>query len=341
MEVRIEETSQKMVQFMVVRWFYRLRFKRSLVLGLVLFAVSAPELQAQQKNLKKPPAKTTLKKRGQQKADQKKTGQQKIAAQKALIQTDGAAVYLKPDFDSKLVGYLPAGMQVIASQKLFKGSGGFGLFYKVRAANKMVGYVADTDVIPQLAKGKKGVKENPEFKDIKEKQENPNREPVYFTRFIGGGVGFLGLGEQFEGRTLRSNELLAQFKMVGPGTLGVGLPLDFSFGLGPRVPSYYRQFARGVGGGYFLHSELLLQLPFIESDQQVLGYGLGAMVNYSAFKVTVSDTTIDSQEVRLGAVAGVHYIRRFGRYAVRWDSKYYYERTQYLGHFASFLIEYP
>lgn len=265
----------------------------------------------------------------------------KVAAQRAIVQTEGAAVYQLPDFDSKMLGYVPQGVAVIASQKLYKGRGGFGLFYKVRTSEKIIGYMADTDLIPALSKTKKGSKENPEFQDLKEKQLNPDREPAYFTRFIGGGLGLLQLSEKFEGRVLSSNEMVVNFKMVGPGTLGIGLPLDFNFSLGPRVPEYYQQFARGVGGGFFLHSDLLLVLPFIESEKQVLGYGLGMMLNYSAFKVTVSDTPVDSQELRIGGAASLNYTRRFGRFAVRFDSKYFYERTAYFGHFLSFLIEYP
>lgn len=259
------------------------------------------------------------------------------------MEVDGAAIYSKPSFDAPVINYLKAGTKLLATVQRVKGIGGFGLFYKVKTTGGEVGYVADTDLItefnPRNTK-KKPVKKNPVYEEVKEAQENPHQEPVYFTRYIGGGVGYLGFTEKFSGKEFSSNVMMFNFKMSGPGTLFDGPPLDFNFSFSPSAPDYYEKFSRGPAGGFFIFTDLLLNLPLIELNKGLVFYGVGIMTVYTQFKPVVSTTTFDSQEIRMGAAVSLGYAHRFGKYALRWDSKYYFEKTDYFGHWLSFQLEY-
>ncbi len=265
--------------------------------------------------------------------------------QKAIAGLDGASVYKAADFDSPVIEYLKPGTKITATIARARGVGGLGLFYKVKTHTGKIGYVTDIEIVPEFQSGgaKKRVaekKKNPVFEEATEQQANPDREPVYYTRYIGGGAGLLNFTEKFQGQKFSSSVTMFAFKMSGPGTLFDGPPLDFNFSFSPSAPSYYEKFGRGPASGFFMFSDLVLNLPLMEFKKGIVFYGLGLMATYTRFKPTVSDTTFDSQELRIGAAASLGYSHRFGKYAVRWDSKYYYEATAYLGHWLSFQVEY-
>lgn len=270
----------------------------------------------------------------------------KIPSQKAFIEVDGAALYSKPTFDAPVLDYLRAGTQVIATLKPRKGYGDFGLFFGVKTRDGKIGYMADTDLVPEynLKKSKrKPVAKNPVFEEAKDAKENPNREPLYFTRYIGGGLGMLGFTEKFAGVGEKSSQVtMFALKMTGPGTLFDGPPLDFNFAFSLGSPKYYEDFSNGPAGGFFLFTDLLLNSPLFEipSGHGMVFYGLGAMATYTRFKPTIGSSSIDSEELRIGAALSIGYAHRWGKYSVRWDSKYYYEVTDYLGHWLSFQVEY-
>ena len=79
----------------------------------------------------------------------------------------------------------------------YEGIGGFGAFFKIRLAKKKYGYVADTDVAPKFSPQKVGqnvkVKENPVFEQVEDMKKGRQKEPVYFTRYLGVAVGSGGL----------------------------------------------------------------------------------------------------------------------------------------------------
>ncbi len=311
--------------------------ERGFFLFLALFVVPfRPALAATDSE----PRQTTLQ---QQRQGQQLGKNSTDKSQEAIVETDGAAMYERPDFDSPVLDYLGRGTKLRSARKLSKGIGGFGLFFRVKTPAGVFGYVADTDLIPEFsskATAQKKTAKNPEFAQVKDEQESAGREPLYFTRFIGAQVGYLGFSEKFSGKVYQSNSLLVGFKMTGPGTLFDGPPLDFHLSVAPTAPEYYERFARKPASGYFVFSDTLFVLPFLETDKFLLSYGLGFMLTYTRFRVLVSQTEFDSEEVRVGGVAGVSGTYRIGKIAGKWDTRYYYEKTSYFGHWLSLLFEY-
>ena len=264
-----------------------------------------------------------------------------------MVVTDGSAVYSKPDFDSPVQDYLGYQTVVVVSKKPYMGSGGMGLFHRIKYAGK-TGFIADTDVrvsrkeTERLSKDEK--RKNPS-KAFDEEESFRGKGPVYLTRFVGGALSMVHFTERFSGRKLGSDMLLYGLRMTGPGTLFDGPPLDFNFLFSLQKPGYYSKFA-GSPSGFMLFGDVMAMFPLVNGDKFLLSYGMGLMWVYTRYTVPVREAitgelaNFDSQEFRMGADFSLGAARRFGRYQLRGDIKYYVEKTSYPGYTLSFQMEY-
>lgn len=266
---------------------------------------------------------------------------------KAFVVTDGAAVYQAPDFDSTVLDYLRFQASIMASKRAYEGVGGLGLFHKVQYKGR-TGFVTDTDIrVAKLVRDREQENDartrpanNPSKAWEKEEEENLGKAPLYFTRFLGGAVSMVKFAEKFSGRRLEDDMLMYGLRMTGPGTLFDGPPLDFNFWFSLQKPGYYNNFASGEPTGFLFFGDVSAQLPLLDVRNTLITYGLGLMWVYTRYQVPVRNLTFDSQEFRLGLDAGLGVGQRFGKYMLRADAKYYYEKTQYLGFILSFQTEY-
>lgn len=265
----------------------------------------------------------------------------KAKAQIAIVQVEGAAVYKFPNFDAPVIEYLRAGSKVIATLTPRQGIGGFGAFYRVRLKNKTLGWMTDVDLLPQYKKSdrpSKEVEQNPEYKKIEKKAKDSQREPIYFSKFVGGHVGLVQFTEKFDGRELSSDSILFGVRAIGPGLLFDGPPFDFSFSFSLEAPDHYKEFANGPATGFFMMADMLMPFPIIDGTNGMLTLGLGPMVTYTNFQLRIRTSAFDSQELRLGLVSSLAYMQRFGTFAMRFEGRYYFEKTEYFGGFLSFLF---
>lgn len=254
--------------------------------------------------------------------------------------TDGAAVYEKPDFDSKVLEYLADQTKIHISKKPTAGIGGMGIFHLIRFDGKRVGYVPDTD-IRALKRSEVGQKKKPIAKTWeKEEQENLGDAPLYFRRYLGGAIAMVDFTEKFSGRKLHDNMTMYGLRMMGPGTLFDGPPLDFNFWFSVDKPGYYDKFSSGSANGFLLFGDVNFMLPLYDGKTTLISYGLGLMWVYTSYRIPVNGVTFDSQEFRIGfdLTAGVG--KKIGKFMLRGDAKYYYEKTQYLGYLLSLMGDY-
>lgn len=274
----------------------------------------------------------------------------RLKAQKAVVATEGAAVYSEPDFDSRPLTFLSQGKKVTISQKTYPGRSGIGIFHRIRYTKKALGYIADIDVVPEFKKGAKGKKrdKNPEFKESEnlqskrdpeeeqdDEEESNSNEPIYFRKWIGGSIGTLDFGEKFQGETLRSSSTVLGFKLTGPDLI-LSPPLDFNLYLGWGIPSYYEKIGVKDGSGLFIVSDLLLPIPLLEWGRMMLTVGLGPMLSYTRFNLKIRNSSIDSHEVRIGLVLGSSLSFQVHRnWLLRVEPKYYWEKTKYWGFLGS------
>ena len=64
------------------------------------------------------------------------------------------------------------------------------------------------------------------------------------------------------------------------------------------------------------------------------------MFTYTSFKVPINGKTVDQSDKRFGLALDLGGAYRFSRYAARFDVKYYYEKTSYLGYWAGIQMQY-
>jgi hypothetical protein len=281
--------------------------------------------------------------------------QKKSPGLQAVVVSDGAAVYEKPDFDSKVIDFVPFQTPVVISRKSYAGTEGLGLFHKVRVRGK-IGYIPDTDIrVGEKEREREKVKEKekpepakvkaaePKPKSMafdKDEDDAPGRAPIYLSRYLGAAVSRVKFTEKFSGHKLSDQIVMYGLRMTGPGTLFDGPPLDVNILFSLDEPSYYDIFSSGAHG-FMLFGDIMALFPLVNLDNWVVSYGFGLMWNYTRYRVQIQGENTDSLDFRIGLDAGIGLGFRIGKsFVVRADAKYYYEKSQYAGYTLSLQREY-
>lgn len=264
-----------------------------------------------------------------------------VYAGHAKISVDGASVYSRPDFDSEVVDFLGYGAQVQTSSKPVKGRAGLGVFYLVRTAKGKKGYVADTDLMTGNNEPVYNEKTDHRRKkrEAEEEEANYATRPVYFTRYVGGSVSYADFSEKFQGNKLHQMIPFLGFRLTGPKTL-FDVPTDFNIMISPKPPGYLSEVATGTASGFVILTDLDFMFPLWESRNSLWNYGLGLLLTYSQYSVQVGGNGYDSRELRMGIDFDLGYAYRITNYLLRFDFKYFIERSNYYGLMVSFQAEY-
>ncbi len=272
----------------------------------------------------------------------KEESKEKSKGQWSIVVTDGAAIYKSPSFDAPILDYVSSGKKIRISQKIYMGNGGFGAFYRVKVSAKVLGYIADVDVKPEF-KNRDPNSITFQNKKLSSLSSPKNEEtlPISYARFFGVTYGTAGFAEKLSGRRFASQEWLTGLRLVGPGALMEGIPLDVSVLFHMGVPRFYREnMTSGSPSGYFVLADVFLPFPFKETRNFLLSWGLGLMSVYTRFNLQVRNTIFDSQELRMGLAAQLGGTYRWGRYGLRFEGKYFYEKSDYFGFFGTFMLRY-
>ncbi len=276
---------------------------------------------------------------------------------KAVVVTDGAAVYENPNFDSPVQNYLGYQTTLLASKTAVNGAGGLGLFHKVRF-NNQYGYVADTDL--KIAKGQSKEaaekpatkKDRPQSKAWDDDRDEQGKAPLYFTRYLGGAAAMVNFTERYSSKKFSDNMLMYGLRYTGPKVLFDGPPLDLNVWFTFQKPGYFSNFTSGSATGFAMFGDLMAMLPLYDHGSWLVTYGFGLMWAYTKYTLPVSIVKIengvrtttsvafDSQDFRIGVDLGLGAGRKIGRGMLRADVKYYFERTQYFGYLLSYQREY-
>jgi hypothetical protein len=283
--------------------------------------------------------------------------------QPAIVIVDGAAIYEKANFDSPVMDYLERGKKVLISKRVYRGAGGLGAFYKIKIRRGIFGYVTDVDVqVDREAKnrvedsrrkppGQSGdvddpLKINPDLENPEEgNPDGDGRGGIYLTRYLGLGLNQFGYAETIAKRKKSANTSLIAIKLSGPGKSMGGMPLDYEFSFTSKAPSFYGQSFSSSKGFLFL-SHAMTIMPLKVFKEGMFFYGFGLVAKYSKFDVVIKEnankTPVDSQDLVAGLGGHFGYTHSFsqGKYAIRVDGKYYYEKESYLGYGASLQMKF-
>jgi hypothetical protein len=288
--------------------------------------------------------------------------------QRARVKIDGAAIYEAPNFDSPVLEYMDTNKKVLISKKLYSGVGGMGAFYKIKLSNGVYGYITDTDVEINRGAGSDGNDDDQQQNARENREKEPDEgamsddptvlmdeksrdddEPafansIYMNRFVGLMYTSYNYAETLRKKSESTTVGMFGFQYSGPTPLLGGVPLDVGLVFTTTAPDFYNKISSSTSG-YMLILDTYFLMPIYESSQFLFFYGLGPVLRYSAWEVSLKSKpgtpAIDSQEITLGAAAEVGAAARLGaQFLVRADAKYHYEKEAYLGYGAALMYRF-
>ncbi len=251
-----------------------------------------------------------------------------LAAQEAVIITDGAMIYQKPDFDSAVIGYMRAGEKAQISSKPV------GAFYKIRFKQGVLGYISDVDV---NARGGANVKNSPKSLN------NKNLRKSFLTKkYFGLLIGSAHFSEVYNktGKDVAVGENLLFY--------GVKYTQPIKFLSGPFVfdveafyhsgaPQYYNFSGSQAKSGRILIADVEVLYSLFESRSRSFWFYLGGgpAVSYTAFIVETSGSQNDISDVQFGGIFTAGLGIQISSFAIKVEPKYFVFKTGYFGAFGS------
>lgn len=256
-------------------------------------------------------------------------------SQKAMVVNQGALVYKDADFDAPVVTELKAGQVFDISLKQK------GPFYKIRVKSGVLGWIADNDI--RLSKsGKLSPVKTPPKGDAKKEEkdsflEKKRAKSFYASRFRGPVLSYLTYSENTMGALRADNTPFYGFKVAGPNTMFSGdFRTDAEFLIHFGAPSYYQKGTGYPASGWIFLADFIFETASPQSKWHMLTYGFGPMFKYTHYEVSLlqnaKEVSYSLDDMTLGAVfdVGLHF-RMANTYALRFNVKYYWEKTQYWG----------
>jgi hypothetical protein len=249
----------------------------------------------------------------------------------AVVVTEGAMVYNKADFDSQVIGYYQAGQKVTVSKKRF------GPFYRVKFKQGVWGYISDVDI--KTGDSASLPKDSGSRKDDAADLPGSSSSKHIFNSF------YLGIA----GASVQYRELLARQEysdsLIFYG-IRATLPVSFLSGLflmdltaltTSTVPNYYKQVSSIAPSGMAALVDLQLQYGLMNFSRRKgwLYIGAGPLFGYTRYLVEIRGSKSDLEEAKAGMSFSVGASYSLGRFALKFEPRYYLERTQYLGFLGS------
>lgn len=251
-------------------------------------------------------------------------------SQQATIVNE-ALVYQNDDFDAPVIATVKRGGVYTIS------SGKKGPFHKIRVKPGTVGWIADTDVkigVHKVNTPKQKKEMTPLFDP--EKENDKKKKPFFASRFRGLTLDYIYYTEDTVGGTQSEFMMFVGAKFYGFNTLFDGeIYTESNILFSPSAPKYYEDVTGKSAGGFIFITDFLFQTPTPRGKDVITFYGFGPMLKYSHFNLEVPDGTrtlnYAADDMSIGAVINLGLAARFNRVAVRFDAKYYWEKTQYYG----------
>ena len=302
------------------------------------------------------------------------------AAQQAIVSIDGAMVYKDASFDSPVIAYLKKGKQVRVSSKGFGpfyrimiGNEQYGYISDIDVQILSGGSARDEDDgeegTPRKSRrskrddgeddemagddeegdeGEDGEDSWDEAESKRDKKRKQDGMPIFVRRFIGGQGGILNFKETISDQKVSSNLKVVGAKITGPNLLFSGPYIfDINLFMSLGVPTYYGEISRTAPSGFLIGADALLIFPYHvpAHESWALYFGLGPIIVYSKFNVTVTqnstDIPLDLQDLKIGAsiMAGFSYELTRDLVA-KIEPKFVFEKNSYFGFFGSIQKEF-
>lgn len=251
-------------------------------------------------------------------------------AVEATIVGETPYVYQRPDFDSPVLAELQRGRVYKISVGKKEG------FHKILWAKGKTGWIADSEV----RLGRKDLKKEQEARsEVEEKKIEKARRstelPLELVRHRGVSFEQVMYTEKTMGKE-RTVALPAYgLRFTGVDTLLSGpFPVDSTLLLAPSAPSYYAKATGNSASGFVLWGHFQFITPIHKSKNLQIYYGLGPVMRFSHFEVSVgsggSRQKYVAEDLALGAAVSLGGVYRWRSFALRPDIKYFWEKNRYI-----------
>lgn len=248
-------------------------------------------------------------------------------ALKATIKVEQAYIFTKPDFDAEVLTVLGPGPQAFSVSR-----GKTGPFHKIRLTTGQIGYVLDSDI--QFLNPPKRKKTNSEAKK-KSEVRDPRKKSFMGTRFLGPAVQLVNYTESTMGKDRSQSLPFYGVRWSGLGTFFMDRSTYTDANLLIRwgAPSYYEDATTNSAAGWILLTDMLLEFTQMQTRSVMSYFGIGPMFRYShinsSLNVGSTKTEYSLDDMVLGAAFNLGMAFELGKYAVRLDGKYYWEKSKY------------
>lgn len=261
------------------------------------------------------------------------SGENPNKAIKAVIVSAQAYIFKAPNFDADTITILEPSNKVYLVSK-----GKWGPFHKIKVDQKTYGYVIDADIKlvsdqTALPQKKSEVKQEPRAEQDDE-DPKPEKKAFLSGKFFGPVVQMINFTEDTADKTRSQMIPFLGARWSGLSSLleGAGYTdanLLFYWG----APSYYQSATGRSASGFIVIGDMLLEMMNMQGPDLVTFYGVGPMVKFSNISATLNESGTDRgysmTDLILGAAFNVGAVTRIGKYALRFDAKYYWEKQKY------------
>jgi hypothetical protein len=241
-------------------------------------------------------------------------------ALKAVILSEQAYVFKKPDFDSEVITILSPGNMVY-----YVSSGKWDLFHKIRVSATAFGYISEADI--------KIISDQPRVPEEKQSEPQKPQKPFLSRSLIGPVIQMTNFTESTMAATRSQNLSFIGAKWSGiSGFLEGAGYADSNLLFYSGAPGYYADATGKSAGGIIIIGDYMLEMMKLQGPDIVTFYGFGPMFRFSNLQVTLdqgNDIAYTMTDLVLGAVANAGAGVRLGNYALRFDGKYYWEKQKY------------
>tara|TARA_B100001248_G_C27399150_1_gene468475 strand:+ start:9904 stop:10719 length:816 start_codon:yes stop_codon:yes gene_type:complete len=246
-----------------------------------------------------------------------------LAAQNAVVVTEGAIVYKGNSFDAPILGYFSAGKKIRISNKVY------GAFYRVRFKQGVIGFISDIDVKVE------GQEFQPGIYDKQKGRKSLSRNRPY----LGGSYWGLQYASIDFADTVNGVSNSSATSFIGGN---FSFPMSFfdgSFTLSIsglyslETPSLYKQQADNDPSGFVLLGDAQLLYGLYSAMQRKFSVFLGAgfTAHYTDIDYIQSSQQVKVSSATFGGVFSLGAAYRFSNFVVKFEPKYFLEEDSYLG----------
>lgn len=166
--------------------------------------------------------------------------------------------------------------------------------------------------------------------------ERRKKRPFDETRFRGPTLSSINYIEDTMGAQRTQSLPFFGLKVEGPNTLFSGdlrtnAELLFHFG----APDFYEKATGTKADGWIFLTDFIFETALPQSNWHMITFGFGPMFKYTHYGVTLQENgkplAYSLDDMTLGAVFDGGLGFRLGSYALRFNAKYYWEKTRYWG----------